>query len=124
VASFGSDQQRRRHFRRHGAEFAVGTAAEYEARASAFCSDDPCPADVLQYVRYCADDDDPKRVRYREASGEYGVMLRDQPLLCTYHFLYPSGAAAAPYSHPYATNAEFVAADRDCARQGQGGPHA
>jgi len=125
VAVFGSDRQRRRHFQRHGAEFAVGIEAEYEARASAFCADDPCPADVVPYERHCANDTDPKRVRYRAASAEYGVMLRDAPqYLVTYHLLFPKGTRDVPWAHDYETNDGFVAADRACARKDQGGPHA
>ena len=65
------------------------TENEYEARASAFCVDEPCPADVEQYERYCANDTDRKRVRYKGASAEYGVIVRDTLELVTYHLLYP-----------------------------------
>lgn len=109
---------------RHGAEFAANTEAEYEALASAFCFDEPCPGDVTQYERYCARDGDPKRVRYRGQSSEYAVMVRDTAVLCTYHLLYPVGTRGAPYSHDYATNDQFVAADRECSRKDLGGPHA
>lgn len=124
MAVFGSEKQRRRHFVRHGAEFAVGTEADYEARASGFCADDPCPADVTQYERHCMNDTDPKRVRYREGSAEYGVMVRDTAILVTYHLLFPRGTAGVPIAHDYTTNNDFVVADRACTRRDQGGPHA
>ena len=88
VPRFASAKQLRRHFEKHGREFGTATEADYETLASYLC-DDPAPQGVDECIRHCADDRDPKRVRFNEATGEYAVMVRDTGDLVTYHAGYP-----------------------------------
>ena len=114
VANFQTEKQLRRHFRRHAAECNVASEVEYLALASALC-DGACPNDAAECERNCPDDTDPKRVRFRRHNGEYGVVLRDHPvILVTFHVLYPAGTMGFLRTHQFATNQEFFDADCEC----------
>lgn len=92
----------------------MATAADYEVLASALC-DDPCPGGVDESERYCPPKDrDVKLLRFREATSEYSVMVRDTREIITYHLLYPVGTLGAPFEHGFATNRDFFEADREC----------
>jgi hypothetical protein len=113
VANFQSEKQLRRHVQRHAAECGVMTDNEYLALASALC-DGGCPDGVLECFRFCPPrDTDEKRIRFREGSGEYGVVLRQQPdVLVTFHLLYPRGTVGVGWTHDCDTNRDFF--DTDC----------
>jgi hypothetical protein len=114
VANFQSVKQLRRHARRHATECRAVDENEYVARASALC-DGPCPPDTVECERNCPDDTDAKRIRFRDATGEYVIVLRDQPaVLVTYYILHPIGTVGVLRTHQFATNREFFDADCEC----------
>src|SRR3990170_7319906 len=73
----------------------------YLALARAFC-DGPCQDGVSECIRTC----DQKIDRFRESSGEFGVLMPDRSMILTFHILYPFGTAGVPVNrtHPFATN--------------------
>jgi hypothetical protein len=122
VAHFADDNQLRRHFQRHRGECGA-TADEYLARASALCDGDDCPDGVRECFRKCQNEAEAKRVRFRLSTGEFGVVLRDQPdVLVTYHVLHAvdDDRPDVTYKHDFYTNIDFFVADCDCrGRHGQ-----
>jgi hypothetical protein len=112
--NFPSAKELRKHTKRHWQEFNLASEhaeSEYLALASAFC-DGPCPNDSDECIRTC----DNKLDRFREASGEFTVMIPSKAWILTYHILYPFGTTGVSVerTHVYATNRQYYEADCFC----------
>ena len=112
---FSSPRELRKHVKRHWAELHLQSERDqdaYLALARAFC-DGPCQDGVSECIRTC----DQKIDRFRESSGEFGVLMPDRSMILTFHILYPFGTAGVPVNrtHPFATNREYFDADCECA---------
>lgn len=109
---FPSPKELRKHTKRHWQEFNLtdeNAQAEYLALARAFC-EGPCPADVDECIRTCDNCVD----RFKEASGEFSVMMPNRTAILTYHILYPLGTMGVQRTHQFATNREYYEADCQC----------
>jgi pyocin large subunit-like protein len=68
---FRNEDDRRRHFFKHGPDFGAASSEDYERRADAFLSGRLADG-VEECVRSAGG-----RVRYNEATGEFGVLYAD-----------------------------------------------
>lgn len=110
--AFPSPKELRKHTKRHWRECGLANEnceAEYLALARNFC-EGPCPADVDECIRTCDNMVD----RFREASGEFAVMMSGRTAILTYHVLYPLGTLGVLRTHQFATNREYYEADCVC----------
>lgn len=112
--NFPSEKELRKHTRRHWREFNLGdenAQMDYLALARAFC-EGPCPIGTDECIRTC----DTMVDRFREASGEFSVMMPNRAAILTYHILHPFGTFGVPIerTHRFSTNREYYEADCEC----------
>jgi hypothetical protein len=109
---FPSPKELRKHTKRHWKEFQLvdeNAEADYLALARAFCEGD-LPVGTDECTRTCDNMVD----RFREASGEFSVMMPNRTAIVTYHILVPFGTIGAQRTHQFNTNREYYEADCEC----------
>jgi len=76
--------QRDSHFKRHGTEFGVHAAAEYEAMADAFMAPGPINVDTLDGTRH-RKDGDVDYMRMDTVKSDFGVSCLNRNFLRTFY---------------------------------------
>lgn len=112
--TFPSHKELTKHTRRHWQEFNLAGENDhvgYLALAQGFC-DGACPGDAEECERVCDHCFD----RFREATGEFAVLMAGRTFILTFHILHPVGTPGVPANrtHPYNTNRLYYEADCLC----------